>query len=100
MFSHNVGGVDRALRLAVGGILFLAGVFLLTSRIRPGVVLAVVGVLVLLTGTIRFCALYVPFGISTALPGKPPLNRACDCGVWMKTMLRNRTGVSPRLPPK
>ncbi len=70
MFRHNVGGVDGVFRLTLGGMFFLAGLFLLTSRIRLGVVLAVVGVLVLLTGIIRFCAVYVPFGISTAPPEK------------------------------
>jgi hypothetical protein len=100
MFRYNVGGVDRVLRLTLGGIFFLAGLFLLTSRIRPGVVLAVVGVLVLLTGIIRFCALYVPFGISTARPGKPPLNQACDCAVWMKAMQDNRPAVAPPARPK
>jgi len=100
MFRHNVGGVDRVLRLTLGGMFFLAGLFLLTSRIRPGVVLAVVGVLVLVTGIIRFCALYVPFGISTAPPGKPLLNQACDCAVWMKAMRDNPTAVAPPAPPK
>ena len=100
MFRHNVGGVDRVLRLTLGGMFFLAGLFLLTSRIRPGVVLAVVGVLVLLTGIIRFCALYVPFGISTATPGRPPLDQVCDCAAWMKAMQDNRTAVAPPAPPK
>ena len=94
MFRHNVGGVDRVLRLALGGMFFLAGLLLLTSRIRPGVVLAMVGALVLLTGIIRFCVMYVPFGISTAPPGKPPLNRVCDCGVWMKAMQDNHPAVA------
>jgi hypothetical protein len=100
MFRHNVGGVDRVLRLTLGGMFFLAGLFRLTSRIRPGIVLAGVGVLVLLTGIIRFCALYIPFGISTAPPGKPALNQACDCAVWMKAMQDNRTAVAPPAPPK
>jgi hypothetical protein len=100
MFRHNVGGVDRVLRMTLGGMFFLAGLFLLTSRIRPGIVLAVVGVLVLLTGIIRFCAVYAPFGISTAPPGKQPLNQACDCAVWMKAMQDNRTAVAPPAPPK
>ena len=95
MFRRNVGGVDRVLRLTLGGMFFLAGLFLLTSRIRPGAVLAAVGVLVLLTGIIRFCVLYVPFGISTAPPGKLPLNQACDCAAWMKAMQDNRTAIAP-----
>ena len=98
MFRHNVGGVDRVLRLTLGGMLFLAGLFLLTSSIRPGVVLAVIGALALLTGIIRFCVLYVPFGISTARPGNTLHNQACDCAVWMKTMQDNRIAVDPPLP--
>ena len=100
MFLHNVGGVDRVLRLTLGGMFFLAGLFLLITRIRPGVVLAVVGVLLLLTGIIRFCALYVPFGISTATPGKPTLNQACDCAAWMKGMQDDRAPVAPPASPK
>ena len=100
MFRHNVGGIDRVLRLTLGGILFLAGLFLLTSKIRPGVILAVVGLLALLTGLVRFCALYIPFGISTAQPGRPPLNQVCDCAAWMKTMQDNRATVAPPAPPK
>jgi hypothetical protein len=94
MFRHNVGRVDGVLRLTLGGMFFLAGLFLLTSRIKPGVVLAVVGILVLLTGIIRFCAVYVPFGISTAPPRETPLNQACDCAVWMKATQDNRTAVA------
>jgi hypothetical protein len=100
MFRHNVGGIDRVLRLTFGGILFLAGLFLLTSKIRPGVILAVVGLFALLTGLVRFCALYIPFGISTAKPGRPPLNQVCDCAAWMKTMQDNRTAVAPPASPK
>ena len=100
MFRRNVGGIDRVLRLTLGGILFLAGLFLLTSKIGPGVILAVVGLLALLTGLVRFCVLYIPFGISTAQPGRPPLNRVCDCAAWMKTMQDNRASVAPPAPPK
>jgi hypothetical protein len=95
MFRRNVGGIDRVVRLTLGGILFLGGLFLLTSKVRPGVILAVVGLLALLTGLVRFCALYIPFGISTAQPGRPPLNQLCDCAAWMKTMQNNRATVAP-----
>jgi len=100
MFRHNVGGVDRVLRLALGGIFVLAGLFLLTSKITPGIVLAVVGVVALLTGILRFCVLYVPFGISTAPPGRSVLNQACDCAAWMKAKQDNRTAAAPPAPPK
>jgi hypothetical protein len=100
MFRQNVGGVDRVLRLTVGGMFFLAGLFLLTSRTRPGVVLAAVGMLALLTGIIRFCVLYIPFGISTAPPKKPGLTQTCDCAAWMKAMQDNSAAVAPPAPPK
>jgi DUF2892 family protein len=100
MFRHNVGGVDRVLRLTLGGILFLSGLLLLTGTTRMGATLVVVGLLVLLTGLVRFCALYIPFGVSTAPPGRPSLNQVCDCAVWMKTMQNNRTAVDPPAPPK
>lgn len=100
MFRHNVGGIDRVLRLTFGGILFLAGLFLLTSKIWPGVILAVARLFALLTGLVRFCALYIPFGISTAKPGRPPLNQVCDCAAWRKTMQDNRAAVAPPAPTK
>ena len=95
MFRRNVGGTDRVLRLTLGGILSLAGLLLFISKIRPGVMLAVVGLLALFTGLFRFCALYIPFGISTARPGRPPLNQVCDCAAWMKSMQDNRATVAP-----
>jgi DUF2892 family protein len=93
MFRHNVGGIDRVLRLTLGGILFVAGLFLLASKITPGVILAAVGVLALLTGIVRFCALYIPFGISTARPDEQPLNKGCDCAAWGKVVQDNGTAV-------
>ena len=100
MFVHNVGGIDRVLRVTLGGILFLGGLILLTNTIRLGVILAVVGVLALLTGIARFCALYIPFGISTARPEGQPLNQVCDCAAWTKAMQDSRTVVAPPAPPK
>jgi Protein of unknown function (DUF2892) len=100
MFRDNVGGVDRVLRLTLGGILFLGGLFLLTNTIKLGVILTVVGLLALLTGIVRFCALYIPFGISTARPAGQPLNQVCDCAAWMKAMEDNRPAVAPPAPPK
>ena len=66
MLRRNVGGIDRVLRVTLGGILFLGGLVLLIGATRLGVILVVVGVLALLTGIVRFCVLYIPFGISTA----------------------------------
>ena len=66
MIYPNVGGIDRILRVSLGPVLIVAGVLLLTGKSSLGVILAVVGALALLTGVVRFCVLYVPFGVSTA----------------------------------
>ncbi len=55
----NVGGVDRAVRIAVGlGILSLA-------FIGPHTPWGYVGLVPLLTGLIGWCPAYLPFGIKT-----------------------------------
>ena len=95
MIHQNVGGIDRVLRLALGGIFFLGGLILLTGRTTLGVALAVVGSLALLTGFVRFCALYIPFGISTARPERQPTSRVCDCAAQMKAMQNDRAAVAP-----
>jgi hypothetical protein len=95
MFRRNVGGIDRVLRLTLGGILFLGGLVLLIGATRLGVILVVIGALALLTGMIRFCVLYVPFGISTARLGDRPFNQACDCAGWTKAVQDHRAAASP-----
>jgi DUF2892 family protein len=96
VFRRNVGGIDRVLRLTLGGILVLGGLALLTGTTRLGVTLAVVGGLAMLTGIVRFCALYIPFGISTARPRGQPLNQVCDCdcAAWTKAMQDNRNVIA------
>lgn len=83
MLPRNVGGVDRVVRLVLGAILFSGGLFLLFGKSSLGVIVAAVGLLVLLTGVVRFCALYLPFDISTAhsAANPPPM---CDCQTWRK----------------
>jgi hypothetical protein len=94
MFRHNVGGIDRVLRLTLGGILFLGGLLLLGTT-RLGMILTAVGLLALLTGVIRFCVLYIPFGISAARPEGQPLNSVCDCAAWARATQDSRTAVAP-----
>jgi hypothetical protein len=68
MFRRNVGGLDRAVRLAFGAILLPAGLFLLDGlggRLT-GLVVAAAGLIGLATGATGYCILYVPFGMSTA----------------------------------
>lgn len=99
MFRRNVGGIDRFLRVTLGAILFLAGLLLLFGKTTLGVTILVVGFLALLSGIIRFCVLYIPFGISTARSGKQPMTQMCDCGAWMKEMqAKHSTGEAPVSP--
>jgi hypothetical protein len=60
----NEGTVDRAVRVVVGIGLLALGVFVVKGTI--GIVLDVLGVVLLATGLVGFCALYSLFGISTA----------------------------------
>lgn len=67
MFTANVGGLDRAVRLVGGSALLVVGLWMrLAAGASTGTIVAVVGLLMLTSGLIRFCVLYVPFGISTA----------------------------------
>jgi len=95
MFRHNVGGVDRVLRLTLGGILFLGGLLLLSSTIRLGLILAGIGLLALLTGIFRFCVLYIPLSLSTRHPEEQPRTQVCDCAAWTKATQNNPTAVAP-----
>lgn len=54
----NVGGIDRILRYLVGLALLGAGLYFKSWW-------GLVGLLPLLTATIRFCPAYLPFGLST-----------------------------------
>ncbi len=63
MLQQNVGGVDRTVRLLVGVVALLAGLFLLSGGLK--VVAIVVGLLGLVTGSVRFCPAYLPFRFST-----------------------------------
>ena len=96
MLRRNVGGVDRVVRVVLGAILFCGGLFLLFGKSSLGVIVAAVGLLVLLTGVVRFCALYLPFDISTASSAAGPTHPMCDCQAWMKQM-QNKSG--PAGPP-
>ncbi|RME86332.1 MAG: DUF2892 domain-containing protein, partial [Zetaproteobacteria bacterium] len=66
----NVGGVDRIVRMVLGVILAVVGVLGLLGQIALGTtaawVLIVIGAVLFGTALIRFCPLYLPFGINTA----------------------------------
>jgi len=95
MLRRNVGGLDRVLRVTFGGILFFVGLFLLSGRTRVGVAIAMVGLLGLLTGIIRLCLLYVPFGISTARSEEPEMKQGCNGAMSMKELLGESDGALP-----
>ncbi len=67
MFKRNVGIFDRIVRLVLGTVLLPAGLFVLGGLQGSvlGLLIAGFGVLGLVTGSIGFCPLYIPFGIST-----------------------------------
>jgi hypothetical protein len=99
MLRRNVGGVDRVVRLVLGAILFCGGLFLLIGKSSLGVIVAMFGLLVLLTGVVKFCALYIPFDISTAHSAANPRQPMCDCQAWMKQMqAKSGTAGSPASP--
>ena len=100
MFCRNVGGLDRFLRVTLGAILFLAGLLLLFGKTTLGLTVLIVGFLALLSGIIRFCILYVPFGISTARSGKQGVMQACDCAAFMKQMQVKHDAPEPTASSK
>lgn len=67
MFSTNVGGIDRILRIAVG-LALLAGFFLNSEASLRWLYL--IGVVPLATGLLRSCPLYSLIGINTC-----PINK-------------------------
>lgn len=62
--KKNVGQTDRTIRLAAAGIVVLAGVLLNLWF------LSVIGLILLITGTIGFCPAYLPFKINTNKDGE------------------------------
>lgn len=56
--QFNVGTTDRILRVIVGFVILGLGYFY-------GSWLGLIGIVPILTGIVRFCPAYLPFGIST-----------------------------------
>lgn len=54
----NVGGTDRIIRIALGVIIIFAGIYFKSWW-------GAVGIIPIMTGTIRWCPAYIPFGFST-----------------------------------
>ena len=62
----NVGGFDRAAGILIGVALILSALFSASEYRWRGLV----GVVPVLTGLIRWCSLYAPFGIGTCGRGQ------------------------------
>jgi hypothetical protein len=62
--TKNMGSTDRIIRI-IAAVAFSALYFTGTVTGTLGIVLLVLGVVFLLTSSISFCPLYLPFGIST-----------------------------------
>lgn len=56
--KQNVGGNDKILRIILGVVIILLGMYFQTWW-------GVIGIIPLLTGLTKRCPLYMPFGIST-----------------------------------
>ncbi len=73
MPCRNVGGIDRALRLAVGSLLLPIGLALHHGH---GWTIAIVGAFVLASAILGFCPPYALLGISTARAKEPQVKAA------------------------
>ena len=69
--TTNESSIDRIIRLVIG-IAALVGAFAVGFGSVGGIILAVVGVVMLVTAAVGFCPLYRVFGISTC---KVPASR-------------------------
>jgi hypothetical protein len=56
--KRNMGSVDKTVRIILGAIIIVLGLYFQTWW-------GLIGVVLLLTSFLNFCPLYVPFGIST-----------------------------------
>lgn len=54
----NVGGTDRIIRIILGVVIILAGIYFQSWW-------GVIGIVPLVTGLLRWCPVYLPFGLST-----------------------------------
>ncbi|OQW39571.1 MAG: hypothetical protein A4C66_11060 [Nitrospira sp. HN-bin3] len=60
----NAGGVERPIRMGIGAVAILIGLFVGLSTGMAGAALTV-GAILLLPGAVGFCPLFMLFGIST-----------------------------------
>lgn len=67
MFSRNVGGADRVVRVVLGVAAIAVGFLVLDAGKAsvPGIVAAGAGAVFILTALVGFCPAYLPFKLST-----------------------------------
>ncbi len=63
MFAANEGTIDRVVRIIVGLVLVGLGFFSISGTV--GVIVGILGLILLVTGAIGWCPLYMPFKINT-----------------------------------
>jgi hypothetical protein len=61
--NQNVGSTDRIIRIVLGLILAAVGFFFMSGSL--GIILGIIGLVLLVTGALSWCPLYIPFKIST-----------------------------------
>jgi hypothetical protein len=64
--EHNVGGIDRTVRI-IAGVVLLSLVVLLEGNARWW---GLIGLVPLATGLLGWCPVYLPFGIRTCKPSR------------------------------
>lgn len=71
--KKNIGTADRIIRLVAAVAI---GLLLVTGSLSgiPGMGLGIFAVIFLVTSTVSFCPLYVPFKISTKRGASPPVH--------------------------
>jgi hypothetical protein len=84
----------------LGAILFVSGLVLLSGRATLGTILVIVGLLAFVSGAVRFCALYMPFGVSTAQSGGKQVAQKRDCGTFMKEVQTRPNSTEGSVPAK
>lgn len=74
---QNVDGLDKGLRVVIGGVLVMSAAILYILYPEDwaklgiwGYIFGVGGGIAMLTGFIGFCPMYVPFGISSSHPNQ------------------------------
>jgi uncharacterized membrane protein HdeD (DUF308 family) len=63
MLKQNESATDRMIRVIIGIVVLVAGLFLFSGTMQ--IVAYVVGAVALITGAIGFCGIYALLGIST-----------------------------------